>query len=179
MVNCSEGELVVIHIIKADPNHVVGISKVCSDGYRATYDETHSETYIEGIIKEFYNHERILKEVTETSKEWGGYFVAVEENEVIGAGGGGMVGDTSGEIFVLYLNPTRRNEGIGTMIVDAITKQQKEEFNATEQWVSVAKGNQKGIPFYEAKGFIVSHERDGHGSVDGESYISLRYCRKI
>lgn len=169
----------MIHIIKANSNHVAGISKVCSEGYWATYNETHSEMYIEGIIKEFYNHERILKEVTETSKEWGGYFVAVEENVVIGAGGGGMLEDASGEVFVLYLNPARRNEGIGTMIVDAITKQQKKEFNATEQWVSVAKGNQKGIPFYRAKGFIVSHECDGHGSVDGESYISLRYCRKI
>ncbi|MEK5038666.1 GNAT family N-acetyltransferase [Sporosarcina sp. FSL K6-3457] len=168
----------MIHILKASPSHVAGIAKVCSDGYRATYKETHSKAYIEGIIKEFYNHERILKEVTETSKQWGGYFVALEENEVIGAGGGGLVEDVSGEIFVLYLNPTRRNEGIGTMIVDAITKQQK-GFNATEQWVSVSKGNQKGIPFYEAKGFIVSHERDGHGSVDGESYISLRYRREI
>lgn len=169
----------MIHILKANPNHVAGISKVCSDGYWATYNKTHSETYIEGIIKGFYNHDRILKEVTETSKEWGGYFVALEDNEVIGAGGGGMIGDMSGEIFVLYLNPARRNEGIGTMIVDAITKQQKEEFNASEQWVSVSKGNQKGIPFYEAKGFILIHERDGHGSIDGESYISLRYWRKI
>lgn len=58
-------------------------------------------------------------------------------------------------------------------------KQQKEEFDATEQWVSVAKGNQKGIPFYEAKGFIFKHESDGHGIVEGERYISLRYCRKI
>lgn len=70
--------------------------------------------YIKGIIKEFYNHERILKEVSVTSREWGGYFVALEGNKII-----------------------------GTMILDAITKQQKEEFNATEQWVSVAKGNQK------------------------------------
>ncbi|MEK4403813.1 GNAT family N-acetyltransferase [Sporosarcina sp. FSL K6-6792] len=169
----------MIHIIKAKPNHVEGISKVCSDGYWATYSETHSEMYIKGIIKEFYNHERILKEVLEISKEWGGYFVAIEGNEVIGAGGGGMIEDTSGEVFVLYLNPARRNEGIGTMILDAITKQQKEELNATEQWVSVAKENQKGIPFYEAKGFIFNHELVGHGIVVGERYTSLRYCRKI
>uniref|UniRef100_UPI00406C6069 GNAT family N-acetyltransferase n=1 Tax=Sporosarcina sp. FSL K6-1522 TaxID=2921554 RepID=UPI00406C6069 len=169
----------MIHIIKANPNHVEGIAKVCRDGYWATYSETYSEMYIEGIIKEFYSHERILKEVTETSKKWGGYFIAVEENEVIGAGGGGMVDDTSGEVFVLYLNPARRNEGIGTRVLDAITKQQKEAFHAKEQWVSVAKGNMKGIPFYEAKGFIFNHECEGDGKVDGESYISLRYCRKI
>lgn len=169
----------MIHIIKAKPDHVEGISKVCSDGYWATYSETHSEMYIKGIIEEFYNRERIQKEVLETSKEWGGYFVALEGNEVIGAGGGGMIEDTSGEVFVLYLDPSRSNEGIGTMLLDAITKQQKEEFNAKEQWVSVAKGNQKAIPFYEAKGFIFNREVDGHGIVDGERYSSVRYCRTI
>lgn len=169
----------MIHIVKAEPHHVEGISNVCSDGYWATYADTHSEPYIKGIIEEFYNHERISKEVLETSKEWGGYFVALEGDEVIGAGGGGMIGDTSGEIFVLYLNPERRNEGIGTMLLEAITKQQKEEFHATEQWVSVAKGNQKAIPFYEAKGFIFQREIEGHGNVDGERYRSLRYRRKM
>lgn len=169
----------MIHIIKAKPDHVEGISKVCSDGYWATYSETHSQMYIKGIIEEFYNRERIQKEVLETSKEWGGYFVALEGNEVIGAGGGGMIEDTSGEVFVLYLDPSRRNEGIGTMLLDAITKQQKEEFNAKEQWVSVAKGNQKAIPFYEAKDFIFNLEVDGHGIVDGERYSSVRYCRTI
>ncbi len=169
----------MIHIIKAKPDHVEGISKVCSDGYWATYSETHSEMYIKGIIEEFYNRERIQKEVLETSKEWGGYFVALEGYEVIGAGGGGMIEETSGEVFVLYLDPSRRNEGIGTMLLDAITKQQKEEFNAKEQWVSVAKGNQKAIPFYEAKGFIFNREVDGHGIVDGERYSSVRYCRTI
>jgi ribosomal protein S18 acetylase RimI-like enzyme len=62
-----------------------------------------------------------------------------------------MINDTAGEVFVLYLGPNRRNEGIGTMLLEAITKQQKEEYNASEQWVSVQKGNEKGIPFYEAR----------------------------
>jgi hypothetical protein len=34
----------------------------------------------------------------------------------------------------------------------------QKEKGATQQWVSVAKGNQKGIPFYEAKGFIFAEE---------------------
>jgi GNAT superfamily N-acetyltransferase len=169
----------MIHIMKATPEHVEGISKVCSDGYRATYKETHSEEYIERIIKEFYNHERILEEVTNTSKEWGGYFVAIENDRVIGAIGGGMISDTSGEVFVLYLDPSRRKEGIGTLLLEALTKQQKEEFHATEQWVSVAKGNDKGIPFYEARGFILENEQDGYGNADGDNYVSLRYCRRI
>jgi len=169
----------MIKIRKANESHVAGIAKVCSDGYWATYNELRNEEYIKRIVQEFYNLERIQSEVSKTSKEWGGYFVAIEENEVIGAIGGGMISDTSGEVFVLYLNPNRRNEGIGTMLLDALTKQQKEEFNATEQWVSVAKGNQKGIPFYEAKGFTFEKEQKGYGNSEEENYISLRYYRKI
>ncbi|SDJ77247.1 GNAT family N-acetyltransferase [Sediminibacillus albus] len=169
----------MIQIKKADSSHVAGISKVCSDGYWATYRKIRSEEYIKRNIKEFYNLERIELEVTETSREWGGYLVAVEENEVIGAVGGGMTNETAGEVFVLYLNPNRRNEGIGTLLLKALTKQQKEEFNATEQWVSVAKGNQKGIPFYEARGFVFKKEQKAYGNSEGENYIALRYFREI
>ncbi|MEH7179802.1 GNAT family N-acetyltransferase [Neobacillus vireti] len=169
----------MIKICKANPEHVQGIAKVCSDGYRATYSETHSREYIERIIKEFYNIERILNEVSNTSRHWGGYFAAVENSEVIGAGGGGMISDSAGEVFVLYLNPNRRNEGIGSRLLEAITKQQKDEFHAREQWVSVQKGNNKGIPFYEARGFIFQNEQHGYGNAEGENYLSLRYWRSI
>jgi GNAT superfamily N-acetyltransferase len=169
----------MIHIVKAEPSHVEGIVKVCSDGYRATYADSHTEAYIERVIKEFYNPDRILEEVSCSSREWGGYFVAVDNEVVVGAGGGGMTGDTTGELFVLYMDPGRRNEGIGSKLLDVITEQQKEEFQAKEQWVSVQEGNDKGIPFYEAKGFIYSHEQAGHGNGEEEEYISLRYYRKI
>lgn len=168
----------MITIQKATASHVAGISKVCTASYWATYGETYSKAYIEKVIREFYNHDRILDEVTEESSSWGGYFVAIENDEVIGAGGGGMIGDTSGEIFVLYIDPSRRNEGIGSMLLDAITTQQK-QYNATEQWVSVQKGNNKGIPFYEARGFQLEHEQAGYGNGGNDAYISLRYCRPL
>ena len=65
----------MVNILKANASHVEGIAKVCSDGYWATYIGLRSEEYIKRVIKEFYNHERILKEVSETGVEWGGYFV--------------------------------------------------------------------------------------------------------
>ncbi|MFD2211231.1 GNAT family N-acetyltransferase [Virgibacillus halophilus] len=116
--------------------------------------------------------------MTVSNRHWGGYFVAIENEKVVGAGGGGMIGETTGEVFVLYLDPTRRNEGIGTWILNAITFQQK-KFGADEQWVSVQKGNQKGIPFYEAKGFSFKYEKEGYGNEKEEKFVSLRYCRPI
>jgi GNAT superfamily N-acetyltransferase len=168
----------MIHIQKANQTHIKGIKKVCSDGYWATYKEIYAKNYIERVIEEFYNEERILKEVTTSDRYWGGYFIAVENGEVLGAGGGGMIGDTEGELFVLYLDPSRRNEGIGTLLLEAITQQQKEEFQAGRQWVSVQKGNEKGIPFYEARGFLYESEQEVYGNEKGE-YRALRYARFI
>ncbi|MCA1060340.1 GNAT family N-acetyltransferase [Rossellomorea aquimaris] len=168
----------MIHIHKANPSHIQGIKKVCSDGYWATYRNIYTKEYIERVIEDFYNDKRILKEVTTSDRYWGGYFVAVENDEVIGAGGGGMIGETEGELFVLYLDPTRRNEGIGTLLLEAITQQQKEEFHANKQWVSVQKGNEKGIPFYEARGFVYEKEQPVYGNEEGE-YRSLRYSRDV
>lgn len=168
----------MIEVVQATPAHVAGICQVCADGYRATYADLCTREYIERIIREFYNEERVLKEVTKTDRSWGGYFVAVEDGRVVGAGGGGMIGEWTGEVFVLYVAPNRRNEGIGTRLLDAITRQQK-GYGATEQWVSVFKGNRKGIPFYEARGFVFQHEQPAYENRDGENYVSLRYKRSI
>ncbi|WP_042148862.1 GNAT family N-acetyltransferase [Paucisalibacillus sp. EB02] len=162
----------MIHVIKANPSHVDGIVKVCTEANRATYGEIYTKDYLESIIKEFYSPDQILKEVSRSTREWGGYFVALDNGKVVGAGGGGMTSLEVGEIYVLYLDPSRRNEGIGTLLLNSITAQQK-NFNATEQWLSVQKGNHKGIPFYESKGFELQSEELSDG------YVSLRYKRKI
>ncbi|WP_257348846.1 GNAT family N-acetyltransferase [Pseudalkalibacillus decolorationis] len=163
---------------RAHLQHVEGISKVCTDGYRSTYKESHSKEYIDRINNEFYNFDRISKEITEPGDGWDGWFVALENNEVVGAIGGGMFDQNKGEIYVLYLDPNRRDEGIGTLLLDAFTKVQKEK-GATEQWVSVAKGNQKGIPFYEARGFVFHNEQDSFANNHDEQFISNRYRRKV
>ncbi|WP_417168712.1 hypothetical protein [Terrihalobacillus insolitus] len=62
------------------------------------------------------------------------------------------------------------------MSFEFVTKQQKEEYGAKEQWVSVQKGNMKGIPFYEAKGFKFQYEKIPE---ENPAYIKLRYSRKI
>jgi len=168
----------MIEVVQAAPEHAAGICRVCADGWRAAYEDLCSREYIERIIAELYNEERVLKEIMETGREWGGWFVAIENGRVVGAGGDGMTGERTGEVFVLYVDPDRRNEGIGTLLLDAITRQQK-ELGAVEQWVSVFKGNRKGIPFYEARGFVFHHEQPANGNRDGESYVSLRYRRLI
>ena len=84
----------------------------------------------------------------------------------------------SAEIFVLYLDPTRRGEGIGTLILDAITEQQRAR-GAREQWVSVEPENTKGLPFYYARGFEVHGQRPEWGTAPEEGHVSLRLMRRL
>lgn len=168
----------MIIVKKAEQVHTEGIAKVCSDGYRDTYRETHAEQYIERIIREFYNHDRIQEEIGSSGPGWDGWYVALEEDKVVGAIGGGMLDETKGEVYVLYLDPARRGEGIGTLLLNALTDVQKGK-GAAQQWVSVARGNQKGIPFYEARGFQFVSEQQSFGNDEQEDYVSLRYCRSI
>ncbi|TLS37093.1 GNAT family N-acetyltransferase [Pseudalkalibacillus caeni] len=168
----------MVKVEKAEFQHIDGIIKVCSEGYRDTYKETHSQEYIERTINEFYNFERIYDEILNPDEGWDGWYVALKDEEVVGAIGGGMTGADKGEIFVLYLDPARRGEGIGTRLLEFLTDIQKEK-GAVMQWVSVSKGNQKGIPFYEARGFQMVREQKTFASEASEDYTSLRYCRKI
>ncbi|UJL45268.1 GNAT family N-acetyltransferase [Virgibacillus sp. NKC19-16] len=168
----------MIEVRRGLPKHVEGISRVCIEGRRDT---------IGGIIKStesmkrndkiFYNHDRIRRELEE-AEGWDGYFVALDDGIVVGAIGGGMIDETKSEVYVLYLDPERRREGIGTELLNHLTDVQRNK-GASEQWVSVLKGNVKGIPFYEVKGFRFMGEKEAYGNVEGEDYISLRYRREI
>jgi ribosomal protein S18 acetylase RimI-like enzyme len=104
--------------------------------------------------------------------------VAVEDESVIGAGGGGITQPGVGEIFVLYLDPTRRGEGIGTRILDAITEQQRAQ-GTREQWVSVEPENTRGLPFYFARGFEVQGQRTEWGTTAEDGHVSLRLMRRL
>nr|WP_252188028.1 MULTISPECIES: GNAT family N-acetyltransferase [Bacillus] len=109
-------------------------------------------------------------------QEWNGWFVASDNGEILGAGG--FTGKATAELFVIYLNPNRKREGIGTELLSIITNDQIER-GAKEQWVSVAKDNAMGIPFYEAVGFKYQDERPAYGLPVGEGFTSIRYKREL
>lgn len=161
---------------RADLPDVGGIARVCSEGWRDTYAGIYDAQRIEAVITEFYNPERVAAEVT-APDGWDGWLVAIDDGEVVGAGGGGMIDSDAGEVFVLYLDPQRRREGIGSMLLAAITQQQRAH-GAREQWVPVERENEKGLPFYSARGFESAGERPAWGSA-GESSPSLRLVRRL
>src|SRR5207342_2826827 len=146
-----------ITIRRAEPEDATGIARVCAEGWRDTYRDIYEPERIEEAIADHYAVDRIAAEAT-ASHGWDGWIVAVDEGTVVGAGGGGMIEPGVGEVFVLYLDPTRRREGIGSLLLDAISEQQRAH-GAHEQWVSVDPDNAKGLPFYLPRGFQVRDHR--------------------
>jgi GNAT superfamily N-acetyltransferase len=164
-------------IRRAETHDAEGIARVCAAGWRDTYRGLKEPERIEAVIAEYYTPERITREIA-SPEGWDGWIVAVENDIVIGAGGGGMILPGVGEIFVLYLDPTRRGEGIGTLLLEAITEQQRSQ-GARKQWVSVEPENTKGLPFYYARGFELRGERPEWGTSPEEGRVSLRLMRRL
>lgn len=161
----------MIEIVQATPGDAADISRMCSAAWRATYKDLFADDYIDRVVAEYYNLERITREVSgPPTKAWGGYIVAKDGDVVVGAIGG-AVEAAAGQVWVLYLEPSRLRKGIGTRLLGALTEQQR-AFGATEQWVSVEKRNAKGLPFYLAKGFI---EQETHPrTAEGAQTVRLR-----
>jgi ribosomal protein S18 acetylase RimI-like enzyme len=164
-------------IRRAEIHDAEGIARVCAAGWRDAYRDIKEPERIEAVIAEYYGVERISREIA-APEGWDGWIVAVEDDTVIGAGGGGMTERGVGEIFVLYLDPRRRGEGIGTRLLDAITAQQRAQ-GAREQWVSVEPENTKGLPFYYARGFELRGKRPEWGTAPEEGRVSLRLMRRL
>lgn len=144
-----------------------------------TYEELYTKEYIEDLISKYYNVERIKQEITSTDRSWHGYVIAEKNRKIVGAIGGGLINETTAEIYVFYVDPDERGYGIGTRLLDFYTKLQKHIYGASEQKVAVAKGNNYGIPFYESKGFTYTHEELTYGAAKDDEDISLIYTRDI
>jgi len=182
----SKGQQYALHLYvpdiiirQAQPGDEDAIANVCSTCQWSTYEAIYTKEEITEIIEKYYTPARISKEITEISTEWHGYYVAEVEGQIIGAIGGGMTEKGIAEIYVLYLQPEKRNRHIGTQLLEAYTKIQIDTYEAKEQWVSVAKNNDKGIPFYEAKGFHFVEEQASHEMDPERGHVSLRYKRNL
>lgn len=162
-----------IEIKKPEARHAGKISEICSIGWRQTVEGKLSKEYQRQNTTFWYNPERIREDLRA-----GVYsHIALVGEEVAGVVGGGMTAPGTGEVFVLYMDQRFRYQGIGRLLLEALTQVQSAQ-GASEQWVSVQEGNQLGIPFYEARGFKLQGKKTEETKT-GERQVSLRYSRPI
>ncbi|MDG4827039.1 GNAT family N-acetyltransferase [Asanoa sp. WMMD1127] len=160
----------------ATADDVERICEICSVAYRETYRDLLPADFIERTIRDFYQPERVSREVNPSPPHWFGYQVVEEGGLVQGAAGGGITKPGTGELFVIYLDPTKRNRGLGTLLLDRVVEQLTDA-GAEEIWVGVTKGNERGIPFYRARGFEEVETVPMYSSLPEENLWALRMRR--
>src|SRR5699024_3464250 len=137
-----------ISIIQAAPEHAKDIARICSTGWRQTVQGKYSEAYQTQNVQYWYNHKRVLEDMDK-----GIYtYVAIAGQIIAGTIGGVVTNQGVSDIYVYYVDDEHRYKGIGTKLLQALTKNHLER-GATDQCASVEEGNKLGIPFYEARGF--------------------------
>ncbi len=165
-------EGMTVPVVPAQQRHVDEICRICSDGWRETYTGLLPDEEIETTIDEFYTTERVAKEVR-SPDGWDGWLVALHDEDVLGAGGGGLTEPTVGEVFVLYVDPAEKRKGVGSRLLETMTAQQRNK-GATEQWVSIVPSNEIGKSFYRKHGFEVVGEREAYGDSSDRNSLRLR-----
>lgn len=160
-----------LSIIKPTIESAAAIANICSSGWKQTVEGKLSEDYQHANIAYWYNQKRI------TSNIENGFYthVALLDSKVVEVIGGGITNSATGEVFVLYVDENYRYKGIGRKLLQALTQEQKDK-GTTEQWISVQEDNQRGIPLYEARGFLYKEKRTILTDTS-EQQLSIRYAR--
>ncbi|MCY7218015.1 GNAT family N-acetyltransferase [Streptococcus sinensis] len=167
----------VLLIRKASEEDWQIIQDICTETWLSTYQEIYSSQYIRRVFEIFYSQERLVKDLTELSPEWNGYWLAEVDGQALGCIGGGMGEDGRANIYVLYVLPRAQRLGVGHALVRTLTDYQKSEHQAVEQAVTVTEGNTLGISFYEKEGF--GFENATKNWIDSSQARDLHYFRNI
>lgn len=167
----------MLSIRKANVNDIQSIQSICKESWKTTYKNIYPSQYIEKVFSIFYSKERLIKDLTECSLEWNGYWLAEELGRPLGCIGGGISEDHKANIYVLYVLPQSQRKGIGHALVQTLTAYQKESFQAKQQAVTVTEGNQNAISFYEKEGFVFELAQENW--IDSSQAKDFCYIRNI
>jgi L-amino acid N-acyltransferase YncA len=162
----------------ATSGDVAAICRICTTAYRDTYAGLVPDDYVERVLAEFYEPERVAGEIAASPPSWLGYQVVEEDGRVLGTAGGGTTAPGVGELSVIYLDPAERGRGLGTLLLDRVIEQVT-ELGARELWASVVVDNNKGIPFYRARGFEQTGKRKAYGAGPDDDVWTWRMRRLI
>lgn len=171
MEQTKDGQIIVVE--KAVPKDIQRIIEICSKGYAYTVRNNRNQEIAKKAIQEYYNEERVLREIKETNEKWNGYIVARVDGKVVGAAGGGLWETGVGIIYVIYLDLNYLRQGIGSWLIHYLTEQQV-QLGAIKQQVSVLTVSDLGQKFYHALGFRKLYERKHPTDHEYNSYILER-----
>ncbi|WP_049915367.1 GNAT family N-acetyltransferase [Haloferax mucosum] len=152
---------------------VSSIAHICAEGWRDAAGDIAPADEVDSAVETRFAESRLRREV-QTADDMHGWVVAVEDGEVVAAGGGGMTGERRGEVFSLHAHPDVRGSGAGTALLRTMTAQHVVS-GAREQWASCLDGDEHTLSFYQSRGFEVA-DSTPHDEIPAES---VRLVRRI
>ncbi len=81
--------------------------------------------------------------------------------------------DSESELFNIAVHPTRRGEGIGSILLDA-TMHWCASTGAAEMWLEVRASNEDAFRLYASRGFVAMGQRKGYYNSPREDALVLR-----
>ena len=105
-------------------------------------------------------------------------FVAVVADEIVGftTVGASYSEDGTGELYAIYVDPSRWGHGAGRMLIECAEESLRESgFPKALLWV--LKGNERAERFYRAAGW--EHDGEKEDVFQGATVIELRYRKQL
>ena len=127
----------------ATPDDIEGIARVAAAAWRDTYAGLLAPATIEEFIARAYTAERLARRVADDE-----FLVGLAEGVVV-AFADAFAADDRLALFAIYVDPPRRGEGIGTLLLDELRRRHPD----LPVVADVLNGNRKGEIFYERRGF--------------------------
>lgn len=145
-----------MEIRQADPTDATAIRRVARASLEASYDFL-TPPVVETALNNWYGDENIETALSDPDTV---FLVVEDDGEVVGFSESILVHgeQTIGEVSWLHVRPTARDEGIGTRLLER-TRETLLDMDADRIKGMVLAGNESGVEFYEAEGFLEADRR--------------------
>ncbi|MBR6186796.1 MAG: GNAT family N-acetyltransferase [Clostridia bacterium] len=143
-----------------------------SDLIRATIRVSNTRDYPLEMMEELIRRE--TPEAVCQRASWTHFYVAEEENAIIGCGAIGPYWGKEDEssLFTIFVLPDRQGKGVGRKIVEAL---EQDEFALRAKRIEIP-ASITGLPFYRKMGYTF---KNGNDRVDGEGLYRLEKFRRV
>lgn len=159
----------------AAASDVEAIQQVARDSWEAAYLDIIGRKEVDAAMNEWYSREFLE---TAIENEDVGYFVAVDDDAVVGYASGGPTDEVGvGALLAIYVRPERWGDGIGGELLSAVERH-LDELGQTRIRAVVIADNEVGNAFYRSHGFEQIEEREAD-LLAGKTIAENVYYREI
>ncbi len=148
-----------VSIRPVEPDDSPSIRRVARESWHAAYDDIVGAETVDDIVDEWYEPEQLRESMARDGHE---FFVADSETDgPVGFVHVAPLPDEEGlfDLVRIYLDPEEWGAGLGTRLLEHAERRIREQ-GAERLRLTVLAVNDRGVGFYEARGFERIEERE-------------------